>query len=97
MDAVIEAERKATEKFEAETVAARIDGHNYSIADLRKVFDAVCNPEDWKAPWAAFVPHQIVPVVMASVEFFHADRPTVGGIQPLTGKVSMMGKGYQAY
>lgn len=67
-----------------------------TIADLRKAFDAVCDNTDWKAPWAAYVPHQLVGITMRAVEFFHADRPRIVGIQPITGRVLIEGKGYQA-
>lgn len=74
---IIQQEREASAEFEAETIAAHVDGRDVTIAELRKTFDAVCDPTDWKAPWAAFVPAQIVGLVTAAVEFFHADRPVV--------------------
>jgi hypothetical protein len=89
-----EATRQA--EFEAKTVAAKVGGHDYTIAELRKVFDAVANEGDWKAAWAAAVPHQMVGLVIAAVEWFHADRAAVNGIEALTGRVLMSGKGYQA-
>jgi hypothetical protein len=51
--------------------------------------------DNWKAPWAAVVPHQAVGMVMAATEFFHADRATVVGIEQLTGRVLLRGNGYQ--
>jgi hypothetical protein len=67
----------------------------HKIADLRQVFEKVQNQDDWKAPWAAAVPHQVVGMVMAATEFFHADRATVVGIEQLTGRVLLRGNGYQ--
>lgn len=97
MNATIEqirAEEEASRiRFEAETVVTE---EGETIAELRKVFDAVCDPTDWKAAWAAYVPHQIVGKVMRAVEYYHADRPVVCGMQPITGKVLLEGKGYQA-
>lgn len=79
---------------------AQMDEQEYKghkIGDLRKVMTAVENKEHWKNPWAAAVPHEIVPIVFAAVEFFHADTPRIVGIQRLTGKVLMEGSGYQAW
>jgi hypothetical protein len=84
-------------KLEAEELAAEegqmFKGHK--VTDLRKVFEKVQNQDDWKAPWAAAVPHQVVGMVMAATEFFHADRATVVGIEQLTGRVLLQGNGYQ--
>lgn len=86
--------RKELEKYEAETVVTK-DG--LTIADLKKVFNTVCNDDDWKAPWSAFVPHNLVSVVIEAAKFFHADVPEIGGIQAITGKVLVSGHGYQAW
>jgi len=88
---ILENERKAQAEYEAKTV---VDG--FTIAELRKVMDAVQNKDHWKKPWAASVPSQIVRAVFVAVEFFHADKPTLHGIEPLTGHVLMSGRGYQA-
>jgi len=87
----------ANEQFEAETIGARVDGHDYTIAELRKISDRVFDATNWKAPWTAYVPYQLVPVVTAAVEFFHADTPRVVGMEPApsTGRVLMAGRGYQ--
>lgn len=83
--------------YEATTVAAKVAGLDLTIADLRKVTDAVFDPENWRLPWSAYVPHDLVAVVLAAVEFFHADRAEVVGVQELTGKVLLVGHGYQAW
>jgi hypothetical protein len=93
---IIADERDQHLAFEKTTVGAYIGGQPVMIADLRRTFDAVCNTADWKAPFAAFVPHQIVPLVIEAVKYFHADVPSIGGIQPLTGKILVEGRGYQA-
>lgn len=67
----------------------------FTIYSLRKVFEAIQNPEGWKKEWAASVPHQVVEAVLVAVEFFHADKAQIVGIEPITGKVLMCGKGYQ--
>jgi hypothetical protein len=81
---------------EATTKAVTIDGHDYTVADLRKVSDKLFNKADWKAAWAAAVPHQIVPIALAAAEWFQGRRPTIHGIQPLTGKVILSSDGYAA-
>lgn len=90
---MIEQERREHAKYESTTVVTE---HGETIADLRKVFDKVCSADDWKAPWAAKVPHQIVGIISRAVEFFHADRPTIAGPEPITGYILMTGKGYMA-
>lgn len=40
--------------------------------------------------------HTKVMMIMAAVEFFHADRPTLSGAVNMDGYVYMEGKGYQA-
>ena len=63
---------------------------------LQDAFDEVCNPTDWKRPWAAAVHICYVGRVMRAVEFFHADKArAVGAVSP-TGLIKMMGAGYQA-
>lgn len=80
--------------YEAKTIAAKIGGVEYTIADLRKAFDAVCDAADWKSPVAVFVPHQSVAIVCKAIEWFQGCRPSLGGIQPLTGKVLVTSRGY---
>lgn len=84
-DVPLHREWEKTEKFKG-----------FTVAELRRVFDAVCNADNWKAPWAATLPHQHVPAVTAAVEYFHADTPTVDAIVPISGHVRMSGRGYQA-
>ena len=90
---IVAQEEKARAEYEANTVVTE---EGETIATLRKVFDRVCNPTDWKEPWGAKVPHELVGVVMRAVEFFHADRPELVGIEELTGRVIMTGRGYMA-
>lgn len=91
---IVKVEEERRKEFEARTVVTE---QGETIADLRKVFEAVCDAKDWKAPWAAAVPSRLVGIVIRAVQFFHADTPTTEGIQLITGKVLMSGKGYQAY
>jgi len=66
-----------------------------TIANLRKIFEKIQAPEGWKEAWAAAVPHPVVGLVMKAVEFFHADKAQIVGIEAITGRVLMQGKGYQ--
>jgi hypothetical protein len=86
----------AEEKAAQETFEAKETYKGHTIAQLRKVFEAIENPEGWKKPWAASVPHPVVNAVLVAVEFFHADKARIAGIEPITGNVLMSGNGYQA-
>lgn len=86
-------ERERRMAWEAATIAT---AQGETIAQLRDAFEAVCDKQNWKAPWAAYVPSQAVGIVCRAVEFFCADRPEIVGIQPLTGKVLLEGRGYMA-
>jgi hypothetical protein len=92
---IIAAELADHASYEATTVAARINGEAFTIADLRVVFDAVADAQNWKAPIACYVPHNAVAVVIAAVQWFQGDTLRAVGIQALTGKVLLEGNGYQ--
>jgi hypothetical protein len=49
----------------------------YSVADLRTVFDAVCDPNDWKGPITAVCTGEMVMATVAAIEFYTATQPTV--------------------
>jgi len=59
-----------------ESYVAR-DGRRYRIDDLRAAFDAVCDPDDWKAPIAAWVTGEAVLAVCEAIRFFTATEPRV--------------------
>lgn len=84
-----EADRKA---YEARTVVTQ---EGETIAQLREVFDAVANPANWKDAFAVYVHHSLVGRVIRATQFFHGDTPVVVGIQALTGRVLVEGRGYQ--
>jgi hypothetical protein len=77
-------------------VVAKVNNKEVTRGELSEVFDKVCSTAHWKDPWSASVHHSLVALVMTAVEFFHADKPEVIGIEPITGYVVMQGKGYQA-
>ena len=93
IEQIIEKENRDREEWEARTV---VTTQGETIATLRKISDRVFDSNNWKAEWAAFVPHEMVGAVSRAVEYFHADRPEIVGIQELTGKVLMRGHGYMA-
>jgi hypothetical protein len=97
MEQIMTEEREAHTKWERETVADVVNGQSYTIADFRKITDAVFVPGNWKAAWAAAVPSAMVAVVSAAVCHYHGRRPRIVGIQPITGKVLMEGDGYACY
>jgi hypothetical protein len=94
IEQVIAEENKAHKEYEAKTVGAKVGGQDYTIAELRGVFDAVADVHNWKNPCGAFVSHRIVGVVCAALEFFHGSKAQIGGIQPITGKVFVSSPGY---
>ncbi len=48
---------------------------SYDIEDLKKVFDKVCDPDDWRAPIAVWVSGEAVLPVVAAIEFMTATHP----------------------
>ena len=69
----------------------------FKIPDLQAVMSKIQDQGNWKAAWSAAVHHSMVGAVLVAIEFFHADKAKVIGIQPLTGFVLMEGNGYQAW
>lgn len=49
----------------------------YTIRALRRMFDTLCDPDDWKAPIAAWVSGEAVLEAVAAIEFFTATHPRV--------------------
>lgn len=88
---LIQKEELARKEWEAIT---KIDG--YTIAELRRISDAIFDSQDWKNAWTADIPHSLVEAAIRATEYFHGNRPEILGIVPLSGKVRIAGKGYQA-
>lgn len=80
----IQSEMEANETFKG-----------YKLSELRKVFECLQNKENWKLNWAAEVPSDLVPLVLAASIYFHGCQAEIRGIVPLSGKILMAGKGYQ--
>ena len=49
----------------------------YSEEALKAAFDAVCNPDDWKAPIGAYVMGEDVGVTVKAIQFYTATTPAV--------------------
>jgi len=90
VEEILADERAGQEAFEAAT-----EHRGHRIADLRRVLNAIQDVDDWKGPWAAAVPWQLVSMVQAAVEYCHASPAHVIGAERVTGRVLMRGPGYQ--
>jgi hypothetical protein len=49
----------------------------YPLITLKTVFDAVCDPVDWKAPIAVMTWGENVNVIVAAIEFYTATKASV--------------------
>ena len=49
----------------------------FTIAALRRTFDAICDPDDWRAPIAVWVQGEAVQQVVAAIAFFTATTAQV--------------------
>jgi len=86
--------------LEEETEAQRrIDEQKYRghrIGDLRRVFDRVADPEDWRGPIRCWIPHDLFKAAAAAVEFFTCtELKVVAGPQALTGCILVEADGYR--
>ena len=100
---MLERERQmtATEKVLADEQAAMEaeetqEYRGYTVADLRKTFNALTDPKDWKGPICAWIPASLFGEASAAVEFFAAASLKItGGPQLLTGRILVESDGYQ--
>ncbi len=68
----------------------------YKVADMRRTFEKLCDPQDWKAPIHALIPHQLFGLAAVAVEFFTCtELKVVGGPEPLTGRILVHADGYR--
>lgn len=56
---------------------ARETYKGFRVSELRRLFDAAHEPEDWKAEISVFVPGELVQATVAAVEYFTATPATV--------------------
>jgi len=81
------------ERIEAE---AHQEYKGYKVADIRRVFDAISDPEDWRAPISRWIPCDMVGIARVAVEFFTCtELKVVAGPQVLTGYVLVQADGYR--
>lgn len=73
------------------------DGTAYHVDYLDRIFDTVCDENDWKAPISAVIPPRTFAVVDTAVEFFTATRIRAIGIYPDgSGRILVEADGYRA-
>jgi len=68
----------ANNQFVREPVVRVIDQDDQA-AVYRLAFDQVCNKDDWKAPFACWVPWTMANLYMQAIEFMTGVEPTCGG------------------
>ena len=71
--------------------------NGYLIDELQEVFSRIQNEENWKLPISCKCHHSNVGIILAAIEFFHADKAEIIGIENITGSVLIEGDGYQAW
>lgn len=49
----------------------------YEIEDLKKIFDSLVNPSDWKDSILVSMPGELVNISIAAIKFFTATIPKV--------------------
>jgi hypothetical protein len=49
----------------------------YCVADLHKIFDAIANPSDWKAPISCVCGGEMVMPTVSAIKFYTASIPKV--------------------
>ena len=70
---IIQDEDASRRDWESRTI-----GHKgFTIAQLRTIFDQLCDPRDWKGPIFATVLGEGVMPAVAAIEYFTATTPTV--------------------
>lgn len=55
--------------------------YGYGEEALKKAFDTVCDPNDWKGPIDCFVTADNVAVVVAAIQFYTATTPKVEAVK----------------
>ncbi len=69
----------------------------FHVDQLEAVFKKIQDTEHWKNAITCKCHHSQVAVVLAAIEFYHADNARVVGIEEITGWVVIEGNGYQAW
>lgn len=66
------------------TACVRFVRHEEQSSLYRHAFDQVCNPDDWKAEVACWVPWSMANLYMQAIEFMTGVLPSCGGRVVLT-------------
>ncbi|HSW45459.1 MAG TPA: hypothetical protein VLM89_07805 [Phycisphaerae bacterium] len=81
-------------QFQARMDEQVVDG--FKVGDMRKVFERLVDPKDWRGPIAALIAPGLFPIAKAAVEFYTAtELKVVGGPEQLTGRVAVHSVGYR--
>lgn len=57
-------------EFQARMDETVVDG--FKVGDLRKVFECLVDPKDWRGEIAALIPADLYPIARRAVEFYTA-------------------------
>jgi len=71
-----------------------VDG--FSIEELHKAFDAVCDLNNWKCAVKAEIHPSLLQVTLRAIEFMTGTKGTVTGVNPETGRIAIEAPGYYA-
>ncbi|GEM_PF-2845850 len=86
----------AKEEARALEAEANQEYRGHTIANMRKAFDLLADPDDWRAPIDAWIDHRAYGLAAAAVEFFTCtELQIIGGPQPLTGRILVHADGYR--
>jgi hypothetical protein len=85
-------------QIEAEMLEAEAhqEYKGYKVSEIRKVFDAMADPDDWRAPIEAWIDHKLFGIAAVATEFFTCtELKVIGGPEPLTGRILVQADGYR--
>lgn len=66
----------------------------YEEEDLKRVFDACANPDDWKDAIFVEVPGDLVSITVAAIKFYTATNPRVS-LNPDSMRYLIQSEGYR--
>lgn len=86
--------KQTTIPAEIQAMEAETEFAGFKVSYLRKVFDKMADPDDWKAPIAASMPEKLVNAATAAVDYFTAAGAHVD-FDPDTGRYIVTSVGYR--
>lgn len=66
----------------------------YDLEDLKRIFEACANPDDWKDAIFVEVPGDLVLITVAAIRFYTATNPIVS-LNPDTMRYFIQSEGYR--